>query len=152
MVRSRLHPLVGVLLAMVGVALVQGVGHELFGSAPIREGMTPEKFDATVRTYLETAPIGALAFPVLAWMFGTFVGTLYVVQLCHEMPTAHTAPVLSVMLICTILMLTMAPHPAWMYLAPVLVVGAWWNGVKYGKYRVCKAQTKRDAEQELPSG
>ena len=146
MLRSIIHPLLGVLLAMAGVALVQGLGHQLYGVAPVEEGMSPEQVDAAVRAYLETAPFGALAFPILAWMFGTFAGTLYVVQLCHEMPGAHSAPVLSVMLLCTILMLTMLPHPAWMYIAPLLVVGAWWNALKLGKARVAKAQAKAETE------
>jgi len=29
-----------------------------------------------------------------------------------------------------------------MYIAPLLVVGAWWNAVKFGKARVAKAQAK----------
>lgn len=148
MVRSIIYPLLGVLLAMAGVALVQGLGHQIYGVAPVKEGMTPEEINAVVRSYLETAPLGALAFPILAWMSGTFLGTLYVVQLCHEMPTAHTAPVLSVMLICTILMLTMVPHPVWMYLAPFLVIGAWWNAVRFGKARVAKAQARQKAKEE----
>ena len=133
-------------MAMAGVALVQGLGHQLYGVAPVEEGMSPEQVEATVKAYLETAPFGALAFPILAWMFGTFTGTLYVVQLCHEMPAAHSAPVLSVMLLCTILMLTMLPHPAWMYIAPLLVVGAWWNALKLGEARVAKAQAKAESE------
>ena len=139
MFRSVLIPFLGVVVAMVGVALVQGVGHQLYGTAPINEEMTPEQVDAAVRVYLETAPLGALAFPLLAWLTGTFVGTFFVSQFCHEMPGAHSAPVLCVMLLCTILMLTMLPHPIWMYIGPFLVVGGWWNGLKIGSWRVKRA-------------
>ena len=132
MLRSILIPLLGVLIAMAGVALVQGLGHEIYGVAPVTEEMTPQEVDVVVREYLETAPLEALAFPILSWMFGTYVGTVFVARGCDEMPKAHSAPVLSVMLLCTILMLTIIPHPPWMYLGPFLVVGAWWNGVKTG--------------------
>jgi hypothetical protein len=30
-----------------------------------------------------------------------------------------------------------------MYIAPFLVIGAWWNAVKFGKARVAKAQAKQ---------
>ena len=57
MVRSIIYPLLGVLLAMAGVALVQGLGHQIYGVAPVKEGMTPEEINAVVRSFLETAPL-----------------------------------------------------------------------------------------------
>lgn len=148
MFRSIIHPLLGVVLAMVGYYLVVKVGDELYPMDFLTDEMTQEEVYLAIQEYLVTAPFGALAISIFACMFGTFVGTLYVYQISNEMPTAHTAPVLSVMLICTILILTNPPHPVWMYIAPFLVLGAWWNAIKLGKARESKANREKSGKED----
>jgi hypothetical protein len=143
MFRIIIHPLLGVFLAMLGYYIVVQIGEQLYPTDFLTKDMNQEEVYLATQGYLATAPFWVLAISILAPMFGTFVGTLYAYQISDELPTAHTAPVLSVMLICTVLILTNPPHPTWMYIAPFLVIGAWWNAVKFGKARVAKAQAKQ---------
>ncbi|MBA62388.1 MAG: hypothetical protein CMJ76_08485 [Planctomycetaceae bacterium] len=142
MVRSIIHPLLGVFLAMLGYYLVVEIGEKLYPMNFLTNDMNQEEVYLAIQEYLATAPFEVLSISIFAPMFGTFVGTLYVYQISDDLPLAHTAPVLSVMLICTILILTKPPHPTWMFIAPLLVVGAWWNAVKLGKARAIKSSEK----------
>lgn len=124
----------GVLLAVIVVSLVQQLGHALFEVPPL-EGATPEKAMEIIAEWMPRAPFGAIAMELLSWVSGTYFGAWFASRFTHELPYAHAAPTICVMVLCALLMLLSLPYPIWMNVGSVLIVPAGLYGAYHGRSR-----------------
>jgi hypothetical protein len=81
-----------------------------------------EAMRAAVAEHLPTAPIGALMFPPLGWIVGTFTGGLTAALIAGRKPMLHAGLVAALPLLGTVANLAMIPHPAWMWAAGMIGV------------------------------
>lgn len=117
MLRSILAVLAGILVMGITVAAVQWLGHSIFPPPP---GIDPTDHDAMV-ALISSMPVLALAFVLLAYAFGTFLGayTASTISLSHRRGAALA--VATVMLALIAMNFAMIPHPLWMIVLGVLI-------------------------------
>lgn len=117
MVRSILAVLAGVLVMGITVAAVQWLGHSIFPPPP---GVDPTNHDAMI-ALISSMPVMALAFVLIAYAFGTFLGayTAATISLAHRRGVALV--VATVMLALIAMNFAMIPHPTWMVVLGVLI-------------------------------
>ena len=117
MLRSILAVLAGILVMGITVAAVQWLGHSIFPPPP---GIDPTDHDAMV-ALISSMPVTALAFVLLAYAFGTFLGayTAATISLAHKRGVALA--VATVMLALIAMNFAMIPHPLWMVVLGVLI-------------------------------
>ncbi len=117
MLRSILAVIVGILVMGITVAAVQWLGHSIFPPPP---GIDPSNHDAMI-ALISTMPVAALAFVLVAYAFGTFLGayTAATISTAHRRGVAIAVAV--VMLALIALNFSMIPHPMWMVIGGVLI-------------------------------
>ena len=130
----------GVVLAIIVVSLVQQLGHALYEVPAGLEGATAEETIEIIEAWMPTAPFGAMAMVLLSWMSGTYFGAWFAARFTDELPSAHAAPTICVMVLCTVIELLTLPHPLWMNVGSVLIVPAGLYGAYVGRPR--KDQTE----------
>ncbi len=130
----------GVLLSILVVMVVQQLGHALFEVPAGLEGATPEEAIEIIEAWMPTAPFGAIAMVLLSWVSGTYFGAWFAARFTDELPYAHAAPTICVMVLCAVLMLLSLPHPLWMNVGSVLIVPAGLYGAYVGRSRTDKTQ------------
>ena len=89
---------------------------------------------------MRTAPFGAIAMVLLSWICGTYFGAWFAARFTDDLPYAHAAPTISVMVLCVGLELLRLPHPLWMNVGSVLIVPAGLYGAYIGRSRIDKIQ------------
>ena len=130
----------GVVLAIIVVSLVQQLGHALYEVPAGLEGATAEETIEIIEAWMPTAPFGAIAMVLLSWVSGTYFGAWFAARFTDELPYAHAAPTICVMVLCAVLMLLSLPHPLWMNVGSVLIVPAGLYGAYVGRSRTDKTQ------------
>ena len=122
--------------AIIVVSLVQQLGHVLFATPPGLKHATPEEALEIVEAWMPTAPFGAIAMVLLSWISGTYFGAWFAARFTDELPYAHAAPTICVMVLCAVLMLLSLPHPLWMNVGSILIVPAGFYGAYIGRPRI----------------
>jgi hypothetical protein len=126
MVRSIVGVIIGIAVVFSLIIGIEWIGHTLYPPPEsIRAAMQSGDHDAmqaAVAAYLPTAPTGALLFPPLAWIVGTFFGGLTAAIITSRKPMLHAALVATLPLVGTIANLALIPHPAWMWAAGLIGV------------------------------
>jgi hypothetical protein len=117
MLRSILAVLAGVLVMGITVAAVQWLGHSIF---PPPQGVDPGDRDAMIAA-ISGMPVLALAFVLVAYAFGTFLGayTAATISVAHKRGTAIIVAVVMLALIAA--NFALIPHPLWMVVLGVLI-------------------------------
>lgn len=110
----------GVVAAVIVIWAVQSVGHAIY---PLPEGLDPRDTDA-IAGYVETAPFGALVFPLVAWIVGTFVGGLVASYVARTRPMVFAGIVGALLLISSVVNLISIPHPTWFMIAAIILIPA----------------------------
>ena len=141
----------GVLLAIIVVGLVQQLGHTLFEVPAGLEGATPEEAIEIIEAWMPTAPFGAIAMVLVSWVSGTYFGAWFAARFTDELPYAHAAPTICVMVLCALLMLLSLPHPIWMNVGSVLIVPAGLYGAYRGRSRLDTIAPPRQIGQSASS-
>jgi hypothetical protein len=116
MTRSILAVLAGVLVGVVVIMLVEMLGHAIF-PPPDNPTMNPK----VLEDYIATAPFGALIFPVLAYILGSFFGGLTAALLGRRARIFLSMVVAVVLLAFAVINLVMIRHPVWFMIITVLV-------------------------------
>ncbi len=125
MIRTILAAIVGLSAMMFTVFAVESTGHLLFPPPPGTDVSNPEMLKAL----MPTLPWNALAFVVLAWAAGAFVGAVVASRITrkHHQPLAIGIGLVMIVLSATTMF--MIPHPVWMMvLAVALPVPTAWLG------------------------
>jgi hypothetical protein len=126
MLRTVAAVLVGLVVMLAVVAGVELLGHALFPPPPGLDVSTPDG----LRAALGKLPFAALAFVVLAWTLGAFLGALATAWIMREHRGAGALAIGVVMLLLVALTLTAFPHPWWMVVAGLVLPlpAAWLAG------------------------
>ena len=138
----------GVFFAVVIVAMVQQLGHKLFETPQGLAGATPEKQIELIRAWLPTAPFGSVAMVLVSWISGTYLGSWFSARFTAELPYAHAAPTICVMVLCALLMLLELPHPMWMNIASLLILPAGYWGARMGSGTAAGDQSASSGESD----
>ncbi len=151
MLKSSVVAFGGVVLAVIWVSLVQQLGHVLFEVPAGLEGATPEETIEIIEAWMPTAPFGAIAMVLLSWLSGTYFGAWFAARFTDELPYAHAAPTICVMVLCALLMLLRLPHPLWMNVGSVLIVPAGLYGAYVGRSRLDEIQPENQSASSADS-
>lgn len=104
----------GIVTGTVLVAVIESVGHLIYPP--------PRSFDSEVIcTYLKSAPIMALIFPLVAWVVGAFVAGLIakVIYRANNKPAFVAGAIQLILILINFFMVTC--HPMWMEIIGVLI-------------------------------
>ncbi len=123
MLRNVFAGVAGIATAVIVVFLIERLGHSIY---PPPIDLDYSDVDA-IRTFYSQLPLLALLFPMIAWIVGTFTGTLLACYLGTASTMTFAGVVGTLMLAATISNLILIPHPLWFsILAVVAVAGAAW--------------------------
>jgi len=120
MVRNIGAILTGVVTAFVMVWVIEKLGHLIYPPPADLDFSDPE----AIRPYMATLPFVALLFPMIAWVVGTFAGSLVASKIGTANPLAFAGVVGGLVLAATIANLIMIPHPAWFSAVSLVAIAA----------------------------
>lgn len=123
MIRNIIAAIAGIVVAFLLVMLIEALGHSVYPPPP---GLSADDMDA-IRAYIETAPVGALLFPALAYIVASFCGTFVACYIGNAKPIIYGTVVGGLMLVATVANLIMIPHPLWFSATalPGIVASTW---------------------------
>ena len=126
--RFVLGVIAGTVVMFVVIMLIQFLGHQVWPPPP---GLDPRSTQ-DMATLLATAPIGALASVVVAWVAGAFSGGAVAAWISRRWPRTAAIVVACCVLFGVVGMILMMPgHPMWMAAlgvllpVPAALLGAW---------------------------
>jgi hypothetical protein len=123
MIRKILGVVAGVVAGGLVVFAVEAVGHAVFPPPPGLDTSDPE----TMKTMMQSLPVGALLCVVVAWVLGAFAGGAVAALVGRSLGPALVTGALQ--LLFGIVTMVMIPHPLWMIaLGIVLPLPAAWAG------------------------
>jgi len=117
MLRNILAVLLGILVAGLGIAAIEALGHKVY---PPPEDLDPSNAEAFAAA-IAAMPIPALLFVPLAWFLGTMAGAAVAANISHTGKLRSSLIVGAVMLAGGLGTLVMIPHPLWLSVLGVLV-------------------------------
>ena len=129
-IRSVLTVLAGAIVAGILIAVVEAIGHHVYPPPPGIDPTDPE----SLRTAMESMPLGALVAVLLAWGVGTFAGSWLAARIAGRAGMVHGMVVGVLMLVAGVANMLMIPHPLWFWGAGVAVfpLTAWLGGRMVG--------------------
>jgi hypothetical protein len=110
----------GVLIAAALVIVVQMIGHAIY---PPPTGIGGNDPDALLAMVAE-APVGALLFVILSYIFGAFGGRMLAALVARQTPFMYASIVGAFVLAGTIMNLNAISHPLWFVITPVMAIVA----------------------------
>lgn len=117
MFKKILFVVLGIVLASVVVALIEGLSHQIY---PVPEGLDTTDIDA-LKAYIESGmEVGAMLFVVLAHALGSFAGSIFSAKMCQN-SLACGVSVGVVMMLFGIVNMFIFPHPVWMQVLDICV-------------------------------
>jgi len=120
MIRNIGAALAGIVTAFVIVVLVEKVGLMIYPPPADLDFSDPE----AIRPYIATLPFLALLFPMIAWVIGTFVGSLVASKIGTAKPLLFSGIVGGLIFVATIANLIMIPHPIWFSIVSLVAIAA----------------------------
>lgn len=116
MTRKIVGAVIGIVLAILVVAIIQMVGHSLFPEPEIPANPSPEQ----LREAIESASMGSKLTVVMSWFIGALVGVWAALRISNGARRSALI-VAACMLALTTMVLLSATHPAWMVALGLLV-------------------------------
>jgi len=120
MIRNIAAVLAGVVTAFVLILVVEKLGHLIYPPPADLDFSDPE----AIRPYMATLPFVALLFPMIAWVVGTFAGSLLASKIGTANPLLFAGIVGGLVLAATIANLIMIPHPVWFSIVSLIAIAA----------------------------
>jgi hypothetical protein len=123
MFRNAAAAITGLVTAFVLIMLIEKLGHFIYPPPPDLDFSDPE----AIRPYIATLPFLALMFPMLAWITGTFAGSLVACCIGTARPLAFAIIVGGLVFARTVSNLILVPHALWFSVLSLLgvVASAW---------------------------
>ncbi len=123
--RSILAIFLGWAASLVVIVLVEAASHQLFPLPPGTDVWNPADLAQG-----PAIPTGALALVLAAWALGALAGGFLAGRLVSKGQVRHALLVAAVVLGSAVWTMLTIPHPAWMWVAAVLLVpaGGWLGG------------------------
>lgn len=112
--------LAGVVTAFVLILVVEKLGHLIYPPPADLDFSDPE----AIRPYMATLPFLALLVPMIAWVVGTFVGSVVASKIGTANPLLFAGVVGGLVLAATIANLIMIPHPVWFSIVSLIAIAA----------------------------
>ena len=116
MTRKIVGAVVGIVLAILVIAIVQTVGRILFPEPQLPEHPSPQQ----LKDAMEAVPFGANFMKVLSWFLGALAG-VWAALLISNGARRSAVIVAGGMLALTTMVLFSASHPAWMVAGGLLL-------------------------------
>jgi hypothetical protein len=120
MVKNVAAAIAGIVTAFVMIMLIEKLGHVIYPPPTDLDFSDPE----VMRPYIATLPFLALLFPMIAWVVGTFAGTIVACKIGTANPLAFAAVIGGLVLAGTIANLIMIPHPVWFSAVSLVAIAA----------------------------
>ena len=114
--RTFLAVVAGTIAAFTFAGMIESIGHQVYPPPKHLDLSDP----AQLRTLIESLPLGALLFVLVAWIGATFVGGVVGALLDRTRAVVVSAFVGGFVLAVTIATLVLIPHPAWMSISGVV--------------------------------
>jgi hypothetical protein len=137
-IRNAIGVIAGVITAFALIWLIEKLGHAIYPPPVDLDFSDP----AAVRPYIATLPLYALLFPMLAWMIGTFIGSLLACFIGTARPLALAGIVGGLVLAATVANLIVIPHPLWFSVLSILaIVASAWLAMRIAPERIADTVT-----------
>lgn len=120
MARNIAAAFAGIVTAFVLIMLIEKLGQIIYPPPPDLDFSDPE----ALRPYIATLPFLALLFPMIAWVVGTFAGTIVACKIGTANPLAFAAVIGGLVLAGTIANLIMIKHPLWFSAVSLVAIAA----------------------------
>lgn len=132
-IRNVLSIFAGTFVAIVLIALVQAVAHQMYPPPPGFDFSDQE----ALAELMAQAPLGAWLMVLLSYAVGTFVGSAVGAKLsAPDGPLRQGLFVAALMLIAGIMNMNAIPHPIWFWMSCiVLIIVTGFSGAKLGSAR-----------------
>ena len=118
MIKAGISVVAGVIVAFVGILLVEGIGAVVAPAGP-----SPQLTDeAAMSAYLATLPMSAYAFVIAAYLIGSTIGGTVTLRMMGDATSRTVWVVAALILAATVANLVMIPHPLWFTVASVGVI------------------------------
>lgn len=132
MLRNVIAGIAGIGTAVIIVILIERLGHTIYPPPLDLDYSDPD----AMRTFISQLPLLAQLFPMIAWIVGTFAGTLLACYVGTASTLTFAGVVGTLMLAATISNLILIPHPLWFSIIAVIgVAGAAWLAMQLAPYR-----------------
>lgn len=127
MTRNVFAVVFGVVTAVILIMIIETAGHSVY---PPASDIDLQDMQAMAK-YVDTLPIGALLFVMLAWVAGTFGGGLVACFIARNRTMVFASIVGGMVLFATIYTLTTIPHPMWFSITSVIAIAiaTWITGI-----------------------
>lgn len=117
--RRVLAILSGVVAGALVIAVVEMLGHSLFGVG----GAMPDPSDAAaVRAYADGMSFAALASLLVGWCAGAYVGSLVAIRIARGSERLVTLAVGGFVLFATVMNFFQFPHPLWLMVSAIVLI------------------------------
>ncbi len=137
MTRNILAVVFGVVTAVMLIMIVETAGHFVY---PPPSNIDFQDMQAMAE-YVDTLPLGALLFVMLAWETGTIGGGLVACFIARKRAMVYASIVGGMVLFATLYTLITIPHPMWFSITSVIAiaVATWITGIIGRKFEVADA-------------
>jgi hypothetical protein len=109
--------LLGLIVAALIIAAVEGVGHHLY---PLPAGLDVNNAEALAAAIAQL-PVGALMTVLIGWALGAFAGGWLAARIAPVAPLRHAIVLAVLLLAAGVADMMTIPHPIWFVAAAVLI-------------------------------
>lgn len=128
-IRSALVLLAGVIVAVIVVVLMDGLVGRVYAFPAGTDLNDPE----SMRRAVAALPIAAFVLLVVGWALAAGAGAYVAARFAAHASAAHGLIVALFVLVATVANLAKIPHPAWLWLATIILVpAAGWTATRLG--------------------
>lgn len=110
--------LAGIVVAVVVIAILQGLGHLAFAPAVMPDMKDPD----AVRAFVAGLPASAFLAVLASYVCGTLAGGIVAGRIARERPLRYAGIVGAFVIAAAAVNIVQIPHPAWFVAAVVVLV------------------------------
>ena len=115
--RNILAVVAGLFAGVIGIFLIEGVGHAVYPPPAGMDFNNPEQ----LREMMANMPVGALLMVAVAWAMGSFAGGVVAALIAMKSKITMSLIVGGLLMVAGIANMLMIPHPAWFWIVGLAV-------------------------------